>query len=107
MLHQIPWRLGFRICVEVRRRAHDGRALIHGHSHGDHVALDELAEVDARVEVPGDEIEAHLVRCRDVEDDVGVALAKAPSVGASTIAAAKGDTTRRTRPAGRSRRSAM
>jgi len=36
----------------------------------------------------------------------GYALAKAPSFGASTIAAAKGETTRRTRPAGRSRRSA-
>src|SRR5258708_7515863 len=37
----------------------------------------------------------------------GYACANAPSFGASTIAAAKGDTTRRTCPAGRSRRSAM
>ena len=62
--------------VEIRRRADDGRALIGGHSHGDHVALDELTEVNARVEVPGDKIEAHFVGRRDVEHDVGVGLRK-------------------------------
>src|SRR4029450_3858847 len=93
--------------VEIRGRADDRRALIRRHSYGDHVALDELAEVNARIEVPGDEIEVHLVGRRDVGPTSGYAFAKPASFGASTIAAANGETTRRTRPAGRSRCSAI
>jgi Type I phosphodiesterase / nucleotide pyrophosphatase len=73
---QVTRRLRFLMRVEIRRRAHDGRALIGGHSHCNHVALDELTEVNARVEVPADKIEAHFVRRRDVEHDVGVCIRK-------------------------------
>jgi hypothetical protein len=57
---------------EIARRADDRGALVGGNSHGDHVALDELAEVDAGIEMAGDEVEAHLVVRGDVEDDVGI-----------------------------------
>jgi hypothetical protein len=61
---------------EVRRRPDDRGALVGRDAHRDHVALDELAEVDAGIEVSGDEIEARFVRRRDVEDDVGIGARK-------------------------------
>jgi len=42
--------------VEVPRYGDDGRTLRAGDLDGHHVALDELAEVDARVEAPGHQI---------------------------------------------------
>src|SRR6187549_2587911 len=49
-------------------------------SRGDYVALDEFPEVDAGVEVTGDEIHAHLIRRRDVDDDVGVGMSECPEL---------------------------
>ena len=59
---------------EVLRRADDRRALVGGDSYGDHVAFDELAKMDAGIEMAGHEIEAHLVGRRDIEDDIGVCM---------------------------------
>src|SRR5262245_48010306 len=60
--------------VEIRRRTDDGRALVGGYSHRDHVALDELTEVNTRVEATRYEIEPHFVRRRDVEHDVWIGI---------------------------------
>lgn len=104
MIRQVAWRLRFRMRFEVSRRADNRGALVGGDSHGDHVAVDELAEVDAGIEMAGHEVEAHLVGRCDVEDDIGIGAREWAEFGASTIVAASGDTTSRTRPAGRSRR---
>jgi hypothetical protein len=47
-------------------------ALLGRHLHGDHVALEELAEVNARVETGRDEVAPSVVLARDVEDDVRI-----------------------------------
>jgi len=58
--------------------------------------------MNAGVETGGDEVDAALV-ARHVQHDVGVLRASCPSFGASTVVVARGETIKRTRPAGRSR----
>jgi hypothetical protein len=55
---------------EVRRRTHNGESLVARHTHGDHIALNRLAEVNAGIEVGRDELCASLLRGGDLEDDV-------------------------------------
>src|SRR5206468_9937118 len=69
---QVPRRFRLRVRVEVRRRGDDGRALLTGDLDGDHVALHELAEVNAGIEAPGDQIGAAVPFGRDVEHHLGV-----------------------------------
>ena len=64
--------LRLRMRVEVAGRGHDGGALLARDPHGGHVALEELAEVDARIVASRDEVAARVVFARDVEHDVRV-----------------------------------
>jgi hypothetical protein len=43
--------------LEIRRRADEGNAHVLADADGDHVALDELANLDACVVFAGDEVE--------------------------------------------------
>ena len=60
---------GFGVLRQVLRRGDDGGALIRRDAHRDHVALDELAQLDARVEAGGHEVDA-VVAHADVHRDV-------------------------------------
>ena len=57
--------------VEVRGRRHDRRALLARHPDRDHVALNELAEVNAGVETARDQVASGIVLARDVKRDIG------------------------------------
>ena len=62
---------GFGVLRQVLRRGDDGGALIRRDAHRDHVALDELAELEARVEALGDDVDA-VVADADVHRDLGM-----------------------------------
>ena len=59
--------------------------------------------MNPRVEARGDELGSSFLRRRDVEDDVREPTGKWTSLGARTIVADSGVTSRRRRPVGRSR----
>ena len=71
-----------RMRVEVRGRRHDRRALLACHPDRDHVALDELAEVNAGVEAARDQVASRVVFARDVERDIGVVAGEFRQPGA-------------------------
>src|SRR5438552_6785582 len=64
---QVARRLRLRVRTEVRWGGDDGGALLTRDLHGHHVALEELAEVDAGVEPAGDQVAAAVVLGGDVE----------------------------------------
>ena len=63
---------------EGRRHAHDGESEVPGHGHGDHVVVDHLAELDARVEALRHDVD-RCVAHDEVEPDVGVLREEAGS----------------------------
>ena len=71
MRRDVPRRLRWRVCGEVAGGRDDGRPLLPRDPHSSHVAVEELAEMDTRIEAPCHEIAARVVFARDVEHDVG------------------------------------
>ena len=63
---------GFGWRVEVSGRGHDRGALLARDAHRRHVAVEELAEVDARIVATRHEVAARVVFAGDVEHDVRV-----------------------------------
>src|SRR5881296_275878 len=93
-------RLGMRL--KIAGRTEDGRPEILGHADRHHVPFNELPEMNAGVEPRGDEVDSGFVG-RHVEYDVGVIARELSQLRGEPVGAARGDTTKRTRPAGRSR----
>ena len=58
---QVVRRLRLWMRLEIRRRTNDGRAMVFGHTHGNHVLLNIFAEVNPCIEAPGNNIDAPVV----------------------------------------------
>src|SRR5947209_4347292 len=69
--------------LEVRRRTHNRRTMVFGDTDRDHVLLNILAELDARVEAAGHNIAVRVVGC-DIEDDVRIERVNCASSGRAT-----------------------
>lgn len=78
---EIAWRCRFGVRLEIAGRADNRRALVARHPDRDHVAFDELAEMNARVEPTGNEVQGAIVR-GDVEHDIGIATGELLELGA-------------------------
>ena len=71
MVFQILRSAGDFARLKVGGRADDGETHVAGNAHGNHVALDELSDLDAGVVLAGDEVDGAVRGC-DFENDLGV-----------------------------------
>src|SRR5439155_26146185 len=76
VFREFAWGLRNRVPFEVARGANNSRPLVRRHPSHNHILLDELTDVNARVETLGDEVDSTIVD-RDIKRHVRVLASKA------------------------------
>jgi hypothetical protein len=75
VLGQILWLSGLGTISKVGRRADYRHAQVRADAHGDHVLVDALAEADAGMRAPGNDVGQAIVDV-DLDGDVGIVPSK-------------------------------